>query len=1117
MRKTFLKFIAILISLASYYAIANDILAVTEMDPTDSLEDYVNLGEWNTDGDFDSWTYNSHVSDCAVYSGSITGRVSGNDEHIDLNLTSAGLYINLSSGMVVEIKCRYDAGTANNWSQWFLNGTGERVVYVRGSGQQPADGNFHIFRTIVLTNFGPVSTFRLDQYSGQEGSTFDVDYVRIGRFTSNVAYTNTVIPVFADNNNFVLTKMRQNLTNASFGWEHSSTSAWSFSWFNHNSSSGFTAVVDTDISASRYSASLDLSKFVNNYPKRNFLFGGWIKSMDKSVERNYYANIRLSGDHNFYKDLIEFSDRGVWTYFEKRIIIPENIKNVKLTLTALTKSKKVYFSSLYLIPESSSKPVWRKTPEVRIPGTLWHITNCQYRLKGSLFYGQNNQPVWCDFDLTRLILMAGSRQPIDPSSIKVVAVNSAGATQIVPAVFDNPLSNLAEHYMRNGTFKWRSVNGYSNYEIYFNLADSNSYYQLKTKKTLGIGEMLNCPSDTPAWVGRPGTGIEVKDVDGDGDWDIYGNCVDAGVWLLRNIGSNSSPKFLPRQKPLETDDVSVMPVAYTDIDWNTNGSSDLIICEKHPRGTYIDGAWLELKVRLQSDGVVNMIDLSGADVILSDATWFASCNGDFDGDGLDDVVVGTAESDLVMLLNRGMNGGNPKVEKVRIPFNIYPDSPYDSGDMTLKPFVIDWNCDGRDDIIFTAWEGNCYLLINSNNVGRAEFEPPKILYQSSAVINTAGSPAPEIVDWDDDGDLDLLIGDVNGYITYYENQPSNSFPNLIYKGELKNDLGDTIRITAAAAGGTVQGPAEKWWGYLSCQSADVDDDGDIDLIINDSLGRLRWIENIGTRSNPLLSHSIRQFQYESSGSYYDLITPWRNRPGVADWTGDGSLEIIVLNDHAEIIRYTIDPDNPDKLLLGETLRNENGYMLKLYPMNYRPEAQGRSQFDVGDWDNDGDLDILVGRPRTMVNNSNGGNFLLLENLGSNADPRLKIQTLSARGLPFTEWIGWDGHDQWHSGVPCMVDWDSDGNLDLITGAVSGRIFFYNHDFFVGNYFPVLQSLSFENKTNIIFDFKNDINTWTESLETSPYPLEWVTNGPSMPECGILISLFWPLFTLLRNY
>ena len=70
-----------------------------------------------------------------------------------------------------------------------------------------------------------------------------------------------------------------------------------------------------------------------------------------------------------------------------------------------------------------------------------------------------------------------------------------------------------------------------------------------------------------------------------------------------------------------------------------------------------------------------------------------------------------------------------------------------------------------------------------------------------------------------------------------------------------------------------------------------------------------------------------------------------------------------------------------------------------------------------DYDGDGDLDLVVG--------CFGPEFFLYENAGSNED----IQLQSAVELPVKS--------NAHHSAPHLVDWDGDGDLDLLSGSVLG--------------------------------------------------------------------------------
>ena len=80
MKKTILVMAAMLMLVVCGRAMAYTV----ELDPMTPLSSYISLGEWNVDGDFEDWT-TFQTADPAVFGGSITGRVIGNDMNISIN------------------------------------------------------------------------------------------------------------------------------------------------------------------------------------------------------------------------------------------------------------------------------------------------------------------------------------------------------------------------------------------------------------------------------------------------------------------------------------------------------------------------------------------------------------------------------------------------------------------------------------------------------------------------------------------------------------------------------------------------------------------------------------------------------------------------------------------------------------------------------------------------------------------------------------------------------------------------------------------------------------------------------------------------------------------------
>ncbi|MGE4488145.1 MAG: FG-GAP-like repeat-containing protein [Kiritimatiellales bacterium] len=853
-----------------------------------------------------------------------------------------------------------------------------------------------------------------------------------------------------------------------------------------------------DRTTSWFTATLPVSRAVMDSGVSSLRFGGWIRLAPGSeYGRLPAAAIRLvSKQGGLLKEVRSFCCDGKWTYLEDRVVLPPGTRDISLQLAAKPRSSKenvCSYAGLFLIPDNQTPPEWITTsPVVETETPEWICPDRSFRICGKVDGDLNHQPLWADFDFARLLLKAGTRIPFDPASVKNLAVFPDGRSVETPTVFDHPLSTLTDRYVRNGTLKWRTVPGAEKYEIYFNTAGPEGPRPLVAEKPLGIGEVIRYANGEKGllWVGWPGLDLDVCDADGDGDWDIYAENLDAGLWLMRNIGSNENPLFLPRQRPLPDDRLPEMPTRNVWADWDRDGNTDEIIfkSKKLGAGQYIDGETVSIYARFAGrNDTVEMVDFNSRDkIVLTNATWFQVVSGDFDGDGAVDLAAGSSDSDLQIFLNRGIIDGKPAVERLRIPLNLY-DDPYDSGDMSLKPCAVDWNKDGRDDIVYTGWSGTVRLLINKNLPGRAEFKDAGSLMEIFGPANTIETPVPDAVDWDGDGDLDLLCGNNSGYFFFIENIGNSKAPKWASIVPLKDESGRVFRVTAAEQGGTVQGPAERWWGYTSCVAADVDGDADLDVIIGDSLGRLRWIENIGSRTKPVLSGTIRTFVTNDGEP---VLTPWRNRPDVADWNADGKNEITFLDEQGRLVCYEMARNQPGRLMNPRWFKDVNGedVVVNKFPRPHR--SAGRSQIDIGDWDGDGDLDILIGRPRDITH---GGNLVFYENVGTPKNPVLKKEMFHARAARFVEWTK-NGCDGWETVGACMADWDGDGKMDLVFGMEMGRLTLYSHDYFEGSTFPVFQADRFQiregDRVRTAFHF-GSADLFEQALESPRGPIQWL--------------------------
>ena len=84
----------------------------------------------------------------------------------------------------------------------------------------------------------------------------------------------------------------------------------------------------------------------------------------------------------------------------------------------------------------------------------------------------------------------------------------------------------------------------------------------------------------------------------------------------------------------------------------------------------------------------------------------------------------------------------------------------------------DWDGDGDYDLIIGYIHGEVYLLINEGTPQEYAFGKEQ---QIAKVSSRAG---PFVADWDEDGDLDLLVGADNGSVSLFENKGSRKSPKL---------------------------------------------------------------------------------------------------------------------------------------------------------------------------------------------------------------------------------------------------------------------------------------------------------------------------------------------------
>jgi hypothetical protein len=155
-------------------------------------------------------------------------------------------------------------------------------------------------------------------------------------------------------------------------------------------------------------------------------------------------------------------------------------------------------------------------------------------------------------------------------------------------------------------------------------------------------------------------------------------------------------------------------------------------------------------------------------------------------------------------------------------------------------------------------------------------------------IDVGARATPCVVDWNEDGLYDLLVGALDGKLRLYYNEG----------GGLPPDFRHTILI------GDGDGDLEVPLGYSSPAVADFDGDGAKDLVLGNANGDLYFYANQGTNAAPVFDTGYR---CESMSVPIHLADDGRARPFVYDWNGDTVPDLLVGSNLGEVHRFLGEP------------------------------------------------------------------------------------------------------------------------------------------------------------------------------------------------------------------
>lgn len=438
----------------------------------------------------------------------------------------------------------------------------------------------------------------------------------------------------------------------------------------------------------------------------------------------------------------------------------------------------------------------------------------------------------------------------------------------------------------------------------------------------------------------------------------------------------------------------------------------------------------------------------------------------------------------------------------------------------------DYNGDGKEDIFTSASGGSCKVYRNVSNPTdgiRFELINKELFADYSsyfAPLYVHPMDVPAIIDIDNDGDLDIIAFEYFGTSVYlYKNiglekyQNIDSLEFIVDKrcwGRFKEDP-DTcvIYLTHGAPPcntGQRLSQEPNIDSLLSARHqgstllvADLNGDHLLDALIGDvGCENLHALINTNSNSDPIMTQAIYQFPVQDPISLETFPVPF-----LVDVNNDGLKDLIV----SANLYGGLDNTNNILLYLDKGSNGIPNYVLET------KEFLKKEMIDVGqgafphlfDYNNDGLLDLLIGREVEWKGNSNYSTGLTLyQNTGTPSVPAFEWVTDDFEGLSALNISAM---------APTTGDVDNDGDLDLICGSSDGKLYFFrniagpantvkyvydstmfNDSYDVGSFSsPILYDFNKDQQPDLLIGERYDNINYYQGSATSPY-FNYVTDS-----------------------
>ncbi|MCA9016510.1 MAG: VCBS repeat-containing protein, partial [Planctomycetaceae bacterium] len=321
--------------------------------------------------------------------------------------------------------------------------------------------------------------------------------------------------------------------------------------------------------------------------------------------------------------------------------------------------------------------------------------------------------------------------------------------------------------------------------------------------------------------------------------------------------------------------------------------------------------------------------------------------------------------------------------------------------------------------------------------GSPVYQTPQPVMREEAHLCLGELPVISAGDVDNDGLTDFITGNDAGQLLFVKNIGNKHHPEFDHPVPVLVG-GKPLNIKAGYRG-SIQGPGEGMWGYTCPTLYDWNGDGLLDVVLNSIMGDYLVLLQKPSTTRPVFS--------EPKYIYCDglqMHLAWRTQPAITNWGTPDRICLIALDENNLLRQFwRVDDQNVAR---GALLKLADGSPITAN-IDEAAGQTGRAKIVAHDWDQDGNIDLLIGASRGLSFPASRTTYLpsgyllerkasvlFLRNIGSNSQPVFDyIKQLDFNGKRIGLGI--------HSCSPAPVDLGR-GAIDLFVGTENGTVHYY---------------------------------------------------------------------------